>query len=95
LGFTAVDRFTCWLEVISILDITADSVGRALLTGWISHFGCPQTINTDQGCQFESQLFDFLAELCGVQLSWTTAHHPTANGLMEHFHQALKAPMKL
>jgi transposase InsO family protein len=91
----AVDHFTSWPEVIPNPDITAEDVARALLTGWISRFGCLQTITTDQGCQIEPQLFHFLAKLSGIQLSWTTAHHPTANGLVEHFHQVLKAPMKL
>jgi cleavage and polyadenylation specificity factor subunit 1 len=87
---TAVDRFTRWPEVVPIPDITADTVGRALLTGWISRFGCPQTITTDQGRQFESHLFHSLAKLCGIQLSRTTAHYP-ANGLVERFHRSLKA----
>ena len=78
---TAVDRFTRWPEVV-----IADTVAPALLTGWISRFGCPQTITTDQGRQFESQLFHSLAKLCGIQLSLTTAHHPAANGLVERFH---------
>ncbi|PNF38549.1 hypothetical protein B7P43_G04021, partial [Cryptotermes secundus] len=46
---------------------------------------------TDQGPQFESHLFHSLAKLCGIQLSRTTAHHPAANGLVEHFHRTLKA----
>jgi cleavage and polyadenylation specificity factor subunit 1 len=29
--------------------------------------------------------------MCGIQLSWTTAHHPAANGLVKRFHQTLKA----
>jgi cleavage and polyadenylation specificity factor subunit 1 len=61
------------------------------LTGWISRFGCPQTITTDQGRQFESQLFHSLASLCGIHLTRTTAYHPATNGLVERFHRTLKA----
>jgi cleavage and polyadenylation specificity factor subunit 1 len=89
--FTAVDRFTRWPEAIPIPDITAETVARALVAGWISLFGCLQTITTDQRRQFESQLFRSLAIMCGIQLSRTTAHHPAANGLVERFHRTLKA----
>jgi cleavage and polyadenylation specificity factor subunit 1 len=61
------------------------------LTGWISRFGCPETITTDQGRHFESQLFHSLAKLCRIQLSRTTAYHPAANGIVERFHRTLKA----
>jgi cleavage and polyadenylation specificity factor subunit 1 len=88
---TAVNRFSHWPEDIPIPDGTADTVARALLTAWISRFGCPQTVTTEQGRQFESQPFPSLARLCGMQLSQTTAHYPAANGLVERFHQSLKA----
>jgi cleavage and polyadenylation specificity factor subunit 1 len=69
----------------------AETVARALLAGWISRFGCPQTITTDQGREVESQLFHSLAKLCGIPLTRITVYHPAANGLVERFHWTLKA----
>jgi hypothetical protein len=62
-----------------------------LLSGWKTRFGCPQTITTDQGRQFESRLFHSLTSMCGIHLSRTTAFHPAANGLVERMHRSLKA----
>jgi transposase InsO family protein len=63
---TALDHFTCWSKAIPIPDITVDIVACALLTGWISRYGCPEIITTDQGRQFESQHFHSLAKLCSI-----------------------------
>jgi cleavage and polyadenylation specificity factor subunit 1 len=80
---TAVDSFMRWPEAILNPDITDDTVTHTLLTGCISRHGWPQTITIDQGCRFKSQLFHSLARVCGIQLSRTTTHQPTANGLVE------------
>ena len=52
---------------------------------------CPQTITNDQGRHFESQLLNSLAIMCGINLSYTTAFQPAANGLVERMHRSIKA----
>lgn len=88
---TAVDRFTRWPEVKPLTDISAETVARAFYEIWISRFGCPETVTTDQGRQFNSHLFKSLTDLCGIRLRHTTAYHPQANGMVERFHRTLKA----
>ncbi|GBP54244.1 hypothetical protein EVAR_43269_1 [Eumeta japonica] len=73
----AVDRYTRWPEAIPITDINAETVATALLTCWISRFGCPTDIVTDSGKQFESTLFQHLARVDGFHHRRTTTYHPT------------------
>ena len=88
---TMVDRFTRWPEAVPMSDQEASTVARIFYDNWISRFGTPLRITTDQGRQFESHLFKHLNRLLGTTHLRTTAYHPAANGMVERFHRQLKA----
>ena len=91
---TCIDRYTRWPEAFPLTDATAESIARALVSGWIARFGVPSSITTDRGQQFESELWRQLMYLLGTRRIRTTAYHPIANGLIERFHRQLKSAFK-
>jgi hypothetical protein len=90
---TMVDRFTRWPEAIPLQNQEAPTVARALYEHWITRFGTPRRITSDQGRQFESYLFKALNALIGSTHLRTTAYHPQSNGAVERIHRQLKAAL--
>ena len=91
---TVIDRATRWVEAIPLTTITAENVSRALVHHWIARFGVPLYICTDQGRQFESELFSSLCSTLGFVRLRTTSYHPQTNGFCERMHRTLKNILK-
>lgn len=64
-------------------NIETATVIRAFMDNWVSRFGSPETITTDQGSQFESSLFQGLLKFMGCKRVRTTPYHPASNGMIE------------
>lgn len=57
--------------------------------GLICEHGIPESLHTDQGRQFESDLIHHLRKLLGVQKTRTSPYHPQSDGMVERFNRTL------
>lgn len=71
--------------------MTADTVAKIVYEGWITRFGCPHKLISDQGRQFESSLFARLMRYMGVERLRSSSYHPQANGMVQRWHRSFKA----
>ncbi|GBM95445.1 Transposon Tf2-9 polyprotein [Araneus ventricosus] len=90
---TVVDRFTRWPEVFPMINQTANRIAETFYSGWISRFGVPEVVTTDQGRNFESDLFHSFTKYLGISKIRSAAYNPAANGMEERFHRQLKASL--
>ena len=90
---TAIDRFSRWPIAVPIKNMQADTVAAAFYNNWVTQFGTPLSITTDQGTQFEGNLFTSLARLIGANKIKTSPYHPQSNGILERWHRTLKTAL--
>ena len=85
-----VDYWTRWCEAIPIPNKESATVAGAFMRVWVSRYGCPMSILSDQGKEFDSALFK---ECCTLMDSWkvrTSPFHPRCNGLTERLNQTIE-----
>ena len=80
-----MDCFSKWVEAYAIPDLTAETVARKIVNEFISRFGNPLEFHTDQGRNYESNLFQEMCRLLEIHKTWTTPYHPSSNGSVERF----------
>ena len=61
-------------------DQKMSTAAKTLYEGFISIFGAPKRILTDQGKAFTSEVVEQLCSQFGISQSTTTAYHPQGNG---------------
>ncbi|UYV69258.1 K02A2.6-like [Cordylochernes scorpioides] len=61
----------------------------ALLQDWVSIFGVPRILHSDQVRNFESNIFQELCRRLGIQKTRATPFHPQSDGMVERFNRTL------
>ena len=84
------DYFSKWKEAYPVPNHTAQTVADKLMIEFISRFGTPRQIHSDQGREFESELFKVLCEKLGIEKTRTSPYRPNSDGLIERFNRTLK-----
>ena len=83
------DHFTRYAKAYPTRDQKATTVARVLWERYISNFGIPERLHSDQGKCFESEVIRQLCAVMGVSKSKTTPYHPQGNGMTERFNRTL------
>ncbi|GFW44360.1 retrovirus-related Pol polyprotein from transposon 412 [Trichonephila clavipes] len=78
-----MDYFTKWHETYSIPDQEASNVAEVLVQHWISQFGIPLQLHSDQRRNFDSAVCKRLCEILAIDKTRTTALHPQSDGMVE------------
>lgn len=87
---TIIDRFTKYLLAIPIKSADSATIIKIITDRYISLFGIPTTITTDNGSCFTSELFNQFTTALNIKTIKTTPYNPKANGLLERRHRTIK-----
>jgi hypothetical protein len=89
------DHFTKWMEAYPLPNIEAKTIAEKFTYEFISRYGVPLEIHTDQGSQFQSHFFRELYSILGAHQTRTTAFRPQSDGLVERFNRTLENMLSL
>ncbi|GFV82415.1 retrovirus-related Pol polyprotein from transposon 412 [Trichonephila clavipes] len=89
------DYFTKRPEAYPIDDQEASTVAEVLVQHWISRFGVPLQLHSDQRRNFDSEVCKRLYKILAIDKTRTTALHPQSDGMVERFNRTIRNSLSL
>uniref|UniRef100_A0A8C5HQZ8 Gypsy retrotransposon integrase-like protein 1 n=1 Tax=Gouania willdenowi TaxID=441366 RepID=A0A8C5HQZ8_GOUWI len=83
------DYFSKFVNLYAISDQRAATVAERLFKDYVLEHGVMETLHTDMGRQFESEVVKHLCCKLGVRKTHTTPYHPKSDGMVERFNRTL------
>ena len=81
------DTFTKYVEAIPVPNQKAEDCARVVVNDFVSRWGTPLKIHSDQGTAFESRVFNEMCRLLSVRKTRTSPRNPHGNGQTERFNR--------
>ena len=88
------DHFTKYVEILPVPDMTAEVCASKVVNEFISRWGCPLTLHSDQGRTYESNVFREMCRMLEIKKSRTSPRNPKGNGQSERFNRTLLRMIK-
>ena len=76
-------------EAIALRNIKTKTIVRALVK-FFTFVGLPKSVQSDQGSNFMSGVFQQVMHELGIKQYRSSAYHPESQGALERFHQTLQ-----
>ena len=84
------DYFSKWAEAVPMPNMEAATVAQGFMDQFITKFGVPAQIHSDQGRQFTSKLFQEMCTILEANKTQTTPYWPQSDGLVERLNRTLE-----
>lgn len=88
------DHFSKYVEILAVPDQTAETCASRILNDFIARWGCPLSILSDQGRNYESSVFRELCKILEIKKIRTSPKNPKCNGQAERFNRTLVRMIK-
>jgi len=89
----AMDYFSKWPEAYALPNQEAVTVAAVFVSQFLSRFGIPGELHSDQGRNFESSVFQEVCTLLAIHQTRTTAQHPQSDGIVERYNRTIEAQL--
>ena len=88
------DYYTKYTRVFPLENHQATTCARALVKGWVLHLGVPLMMHSDQGREFESELWQEMCHRLAICKTRTNPYRPQSDGMVERFNRTLIQVLK-
>ncbi len=88
------DYYTKYTKIYPLADHKAATCANAFVKGWVLHLGVPLALHSDQGREFESNVWQEMCNCLAICKTRTNPYRPQSDGQVERFNRTLVAMMK-